>query len=44
VGQISLLSPVARALMRTGVGDEVRLVTPSGTEMIEVLAIVYPPA
>ncbi|WP_395370307.1 transcription elongation factor GreB [Komagataeibacter diospyri] len=41
-GQISLVSPVARALMRAGVGDEVRLVTPRGEEMIEVLAISYP--
>ncbi|KDU95443.1 transcription elongation factor GreB [Komagataeibacter rhaeticus] len=43
-GQISLVSPVARALMRAAVGDEVRLATPRGEEMIEVLAISYPPA
>ncbi|AZV39692.1 transcription elongation factor GreB [Komagataeibacter xylinus] len=42
-GQVSLVSPVARALMRAGVGDEVKLVTPRGEEMIEVLAIAYPP-
>ncbi|WP_221228817.1 transcription elongation factor GreB [Komagataeibacter kakiaceti] len=42
-GQISLVSPVARALMRATVGDEVRLMTPRGEEMIEVMAISYPP-
>ncbi|WP_180967528.1 transcription elongation factor GreB [Komagataeibacter saccharivorans] len=42
-GQISLVSPVARALMRAAVGDEVRLTTPRGDEMIEVLGISYPP-
>lgn len=43
-GQVSLVSPVARALMRAGIGDEVRLATPRGEEMIEVLAISYPAA
>ncbi|PYD64061.1 transcription elongation factor GreB [Gluconacetobacter entanii] len=42
-GEISLVSPVARALMRARVGDEVRLVTPRGDEMLEVMAISYPP-
>ncbi|RFD19168.1 transcription elongation factor GreB [Komagataeibacter melaceti] len=42
-GQVSLVSPVARALMRARVGDEVRLMTPRGEEMIEVVAISYPP-
>ncbi|GBQ68031.1 transcription elongation factor GreB [Ameyamaea chiangmaiensis NBRC 103196] len=41
-GEVSLLSPVARAVMRAAEGDEVRLVTPSGEELIEVLAIRYP--
>ena len=41
-GQVSLASPVAMALMRTRVGDEVRLHTPSGPVVIEVLAIAYP--
>jgi len=43
-GEVSLLSPVARALMRARVGDEVRLHTPAGEEMIEIAHIVYPPA
>ncbi|RBM09275.1 transcription elongation factor GreB [Novacetimonas cocois] len=42
-GEISLLSPVARALMRAQVGDEVRLRTPRGDEMLEIVAISYPP-
>lgn len=41
-GEVSLYSPIARALMRSRVGDVVRLHTPSGPEDVEVLAIVYP--
>ena len=41
-GEVSLSSPVARALMRAKVGDEVRMMTPSGWEEIEVLAVQYP--
>jgi transcription elongation factor GreB len=41
-GQVSLAAPVARALLRAQVGDEVRLVTPQGVQMLEVLAIAYP--
>ena len=41
-GEISLDSPVARALMRARVGDEVRLQTPRGPVLAEVLAIDYP--
>src|SRR5215471_14942330 len=40
-GQISWLSPVARALMRTHVGDVVEVRTPSGPETVEVLSIRY---
>jgi transcription elongation factor GreB len=40
-GKISWLSPVARALMRTRVGDVIEFRTPSGPEMIEVLSIEY---
>lgn len=40
--EISLVSPVARALMRSRVGDEVSLQTPSGPVMLEVLSITYP--
>jgi transcription elongation factor GreB len=40
-GKISWLSPVARALMRTHVGDVVELRTPAGPETLEVLSIEY---
>ncbi len=40
-GQISWISPVARALMKARQGDLVELRAPSGTEEIEVLAIRY---
>ena len=40
-GEVSLHSPIARALMRAKLGDVVRLQTPSGWEEIEVLAVTY---
>jgi transcription elongation factor GreB len=40
-GQISWISPVARALMKAKVGDMVEVRTPSGPEAIEVLDIEY---
>jgi len=40
-GLVSFISPVARALMRTRVGDTVTLHTPRGPQEIEVLAIRY---
>lgn len=40
-GQISLVSPVARALMRARVGDEIRLQTPVGEKYLEILEITY---
>ncbi|GBQ92649.1 transcription elongation factor GreB [Asaia krungthepensis] len=40
--EISLVSPVARALMRARVGDEVSLQTPGGAVMLEILSIAYP--
>ena len=40
-GKISWLSPVARALMRTRVGDVIEFRTPSGLETLEVLSIRY---
>jgi transcription elongation factor GreB len=40
-GQISWVSPIARALMRAGVGDSVKVRTPAGPEAIEVIAIAY---
>ncbi|MGC2855226.1 transcription elongation factor GreB [Novispirillum sp. DQ9] len=41
-GTISWLSPVAKALMRAAVGDEVRVRTPAGEDVLEILAITYP--
>ena len=41
-GKISIGSPVALALLGARVGDEVRVRTPRGPEMIEVTAIRYP--
>lgn len=41
-GQISWVSPVAQALLKTRVGDEVRLRTPVGADVLEVLAVSYP--
>ena len=43
-GEVSLSSPIARALLRARVGDVPRLQTPTGPEEIEVLAIRYPDA
>lgn len=41
-GQISWVAPVAQALLKSRVGDEVRLRTPSGWETLEVLGVHYP--
>ena len=41
-GEVSWVSPVARALLKARVGDEVLLTTPLGAERIEVLAVRYP--
>ena len=41
-GQVSWVSPIARALLRAHVGDEVNLVTPSGVYAIEILSVAYP--
>lgn len=40
-GKISWISPVARALMKSKVGDVVELRTPSGSEKIEIVEIRY---
>ena len=40
-GQVSWLSPVARALMKARQGDIVELRAPAGVEQIEVLGIRY---
>ena len=41
-GQVSWVSPVARALLKARVGDEVQLMTPGGAERLEVLDVSYP--
>ena len=41
-GEVSWIAPVARALLKARVGDEVPLMTPGGLEMLEVLAVDYP--
>ena len=41
-GEVSWISPIARALLKARVGDEVSLVTPGGLEKLEVVEVVYP--
>lgn len=41
-GEVSWVSPIARALLKANVGDEVHLMTPGGVEQVEVLAVRYP--
>jgi len=41
-GQISWVSPVARALLKARVGDVVRLALPAGVQELEVLSVSYP--
>jgi transcription elongation factor GreB len=41
-GQVSWISPVARTLLKSRVGDVLKLVTPAGVEEIEVLEVSYP--
>ena len=41
-GEVSWVSPIARALLKARVGDEVQLMTPGGLEQIEVVAVSYP--
>ena len=43
-GEVSWVSPIARALLKARVGDEVQLMTPGGLEQIEVIAVRYPKA
>lgn len=40
--QVSWISPVARALLKARVGDEVQLPTPGGVRSLEVVAVQYP--
>ena len=41
-GEVSWISPVARALLKARVGDEVQLATPSGMRYLEILDVKYP--
>ena len=41
-GEVSWISPIARALLKAREGDEVQLLTPGGLEKIEVLEVHYP--
>jgi transcription elongation factor GreB len=43
-GEISWISPVARALLKAYEGDVVKVRTPSGIDELEVVEIVYPEA
>jgi transcription elongation factor GreB len=40
--QVSWISPIARALLKSREGDEVRLVTPGGVQTLEILRVSYP--
>ncbi|HSU21326.1 MAG TPA: transcription elongation factor GreB [Variovorax sp.] len=40
--QVSWISPIARSLLRSRVGDSVRLATPGGAREIEILDVGYP--
>jgi transcription elongation factor GreB len=40
--KVSLHAPIGRALLGARLGDQVRLVTPAGVEMIEIVEINYP--
>ncbi|MES2956813.1 MAG: transcription elongation factor GreB [Pseudomonadota bacterium] len=41
-GEVSWISPVARALLKARVGDELTLTTPRGPERIEIVDVRYP--
>ncbi|RRS02828.1 transcription elongation factor GreB [Aquabacterium soli] len=41
-GEVSWISPIARALLKAREGDEVQLMTPGGLEKLEVLDVQYP--
>jgi transcription elongation factor GreB len=43
-GQVSWISPIARALTKNRVGDVVRLMTPTGEQEVEILQVAYPRA
>ncbi|MDI4633717.1 transcription elongation factor GreB [Pelomonas sp. V22] len=41
-GEVSWVSPIARALLKAREGDEVQLMTPGGIEKLEILEVKYP--
>ena len=41
-GQVSWVSPIARALLKAHEGDVILLHTPSGSKRVEILRVVYP--
>jgi transcription elongation factor GreB len=41
-GEVSWVAPIARALLKARIGDEVVLMTPQGPQRIEILAVTYP--
>jgi transcription elongation factor GreB len=41
-GEVSWVSPIAKALLKARIGDEIRLQTPGGTELIEIVDVRYP--
>ena len=43
-GEVTWISPIARALLKAREGDVVKLVTPVGMQEIEVLSVHYPKA
>jgi transcription elongation factor GreB len=43
-GEVSWVSPIARALLKAREGDEVSLMTPGGVETLEVIEVSYPSA
>lgn len=41
-GQVTWVSPIARALLKAREGDVVKLITPAGVQEVEVLSVQYP--
>ena len=41
-GEVSWVSPIARTLLKSSIGDVLKLVTPQGWREIEVLDVTYP--
>ena len=42
LAQVSWISPIARTLLKSRVGDVLKLVSPQGVQEIEILAVDYP--